>query len=99
MRTDRAIVVTKKIRPKCDRLHAQAETQGRFRFLPLKKPTPSCCDARTVIVDLSESNHEAFHTTADTSAQSAGAPRIGVNPVLHNFPDRRPMRCMDSNGT
>jgi hypothetical protein len=65
----------------------------------MKNATRSSCDAHAATIDLSESNREHFCTTADTAALPARAAGIGVNPVLHNFPDERRMRCADASGT
>lgn len=46
------------------------------------------------MIDLSESNHEDFRETVGTPASPARIAGIGVNPVLHNFPDERRMLCM-----
>ena len=51
-------------------------------------------DARTAIVDVSESNHEGFRKTAGTPASSKCAAAIDVNHLLYlqNFPDLHRMQ-------
>ena len=90
LRADRAIVVTKKIRPKCDRSRTRPGRQERFRLPPMRNPTWLWCDARTAIVDVSESNHEGFRKTDGTPASSKCAAAIDVNHLLYlqNFPER-----------
>ena len=93
-RADPATVVTKKFRPKCDRLHARPSRQERVRFLRMRKPTWESCEDHAVTADLSESNHEDFRQIPGTPAQPTCVAAIGVNPLL-NFPDMRRMRCSD----
>ena len=93
-RADPATVVTKKFRPKCDRLHTRPSRQERLRFLRMRNPTWESCDEHAVTADLSESNHEDFREIPGTPAQPTCVAAIGVNPLL-NFPDMRRMRCSD----
>lgn len=84
-RADPAIVVTKKFRLKCDRLHTRSGRHERLRFLRMRTPTWESCDEHAVTADLSESNHDDFREIFDSPAQPTCVAAIGVNPLLENF--------------